>query len=44
MADHKHGEMDVSTHEKTYDGFMKATTWSVIAILVLLVLMAIFIS
>ena len=44
MADHKHGEMDISTHEKTYDGFMEATTWSVIAILVLLVLMAIFIS
>lgn len=44
MADHKHGEMDVKTHEKTFDGFMKFSTWSVIVILVLIVAMAIFIT
>ena len=44
MAEHKHGEMDVQDHEKTFDGFMKATTWSVIVIFALLILMAIFIT
>ena len=44
MAEHKHGEMNVDVQEKTYDGFMKATTWSVIVILAILSLMAIFIS
>ncbi len=44
MADHKHGEMDTKVQEKTFDGFMKFTTWSVILIVVLLVLMAMFIS
>ncbi|APX12294.1 aa3-type cytochrome c oxidase subunit IV [Tateyamaria omphalii] len=44
MADHKIGEMDVETQEKTFDGFMSWVTWSVVVILVLLVGMAIFIS
>ena len=44
MAEHKNGEMNVDVQEKTYDGFMKATTWSVIVILAILILMAIFIS
>ena len=44
MSDHKHGEMNVTEHEKMFDGFMKFTTWSVIVILLLLVGMALFIS
>lgn len=44
MADHKHGEMDVDVQEKTFDGFVKFITWSVILILLLLVWMALFIS
>ena len=44
MAEHKHGEMDIEVQEKTFDGFMTFTTKTVIAIIVLLVLMAIFIS
>lgn len=44
MADHKHGEMDIDVQEKTFDGFMKWTTWSVIAIFVILIGMAIFAS
>ncbi|WP_147109194.1 aa3-type cytochrome c oxidase subunit IV [Tateyamaria sp. syn59] len=44
MADHKIGEMDIETQEKTFDGFMSWVTWSVVVILVLLVGMAIFIS
>lgn len=44
MADHKHGDMDVSSQEKTFDGFMTWTTRIVIAIIVLFVWMAIFIT
>jgi hypothetical protein len=44
MAEHKHGEMNTEVQEKTFDGFMKFTTRTVIAIIVLLIWMAIFIS
>ena len=44
MAEHKVGEMNVETQEKTFDGFMSWVTWSVIVILVLIVGMAIFIT
>ncbi len=44
MADHKHGDMDIETQEKTFDGFMSWTTRIVIGIIVLLIWMAIFIS
>lgn len=44
MADHKHGEMDISTQEKTFNGFMAWTKWMVIVILALIVWMAIFIT
>ena len=44
MAEYKHGEMDITTQTKTFDGFMKFTTWTVVVLLVLLVLMAIFIT
>ena len=39
VAEHKHGEMDISTHEKTFEGFVKFVAWSVIIILVALVLL-----
>mgnify|MGYP000050044071 CR=1 FL=1 len=42
MADHKHGEMDISTQTETFDGFMSFVTKTVVVILVLVVLMAIF--
>jgi len=44
MADHKHGDMDVSEHEKTFEGFMSFTVWGTVILLVLIVLMAIFIT
>lgn len=44
MAEHKHGEMDVEDHEKTFEGFMNFTTKTVIVILVIIVGMAIFIT
>ena len=42
MADnHKHGEMKIHEQEKTFDGFIKATAYSVVAIFVVLVVIAI---
>jgi len=40
MADHKQGEMDITTQEKTFDGFMNMTTKAVIGIIVFLVFLA----
>lgn len=37
MAEHKHGEMDTSVQEKTFDGFMKMVTRTSIAIIFLLI-------
>ena len=37
MAEHKHGEMDIEVQEKTFDGFVKAVTWSAVAIIVALI-------
>lgn len=37
MAEHKHGEMDISVQEKTFDGFIKYSIWvAVVSICVLL--------
>ena len=44
MAEHKHGEMEIEVQEKTFDGFMKFTTWTVIVIFVVLIGLAIFAS
>ncbi|WP_317056027.1 aa3-type cytochrome c oxidase subunit IV [Roseovarius rhodophyticola] len=27
MSDHKHGDMDIKVQEKTFNGFIKASTW-----------------
>jgi hypothetical protein len=40
MAEHKHGSMDTSEHEKTFAGFMRFTTNTVIAIVVVLIFLA----
>ena len=37
MAEHKHGEMDISVQEKTIDGFVKMVTRTMIAIVFLLI-------
>lgn len=42
MADHKHGEMDITEQTATFEGFVKFTTWTVIAILGVLVFLAVF--
>ncbi len=42
MAEYKHGEMDIEVQTRTYEGFIRYTTWAVVAILVVLILLAIF--
>ncbi|MEM6888377.1 MAG: aa3-type cytochrome c oxidase subunit IV [Pseudomonadota bacterium] len=44
MADHKHGEMEVSDHEKMFNGFMRFVTNTVIVILLVIIGMAVFIT
>ena len=36
---HEHGKMDISTQEKTFAGFVRASTWSIVVIVVLLILL-----
>ena len=42
VADHKHGEMNIEDHEKAFAGFIRATKYVVIAVLVVLIFLAIF--
>lgn len=37
--EHKHGSMDTTEQEKTFNGFMNITKWSVILIIVALILL-----
>jgi len=40
MAEHKHGEMDITAQEKTFDGFMSMATKSAIGIIIFLIFLA----
>lgn len=40
MANHKHGEMDTSVQEKTFNGFISMVTKGSIAIICLLIFIA----
>ncbi len=40
MAEHKHGEMDTTDQEATFDGFIGFVTYTVIAIILALVFLA----
>ena len=40
MADHKHGEMDITVQEKTFDGFISMVTKGTVVIIVALILLA----
>ena len=44
MAEHKHGEMDISVQEKTFDGFIKWSVYVAGASIGILVFLAIFAS
>jgi len=40
MAEHKHGEMDTTVQEKTFEGFVKASAWVAGICILLLILIA----
>ena len=40
MAEHKHGSMDIKTHEKTFAGFVTFSKWVVILTICTLIFMA----
>lgn len=42
MADHKHGEMNIEEHEKTFAGFMNFSKNVVIVVICVLIFLAIF--
>jgi fumarate reductase subunit C len=42
MAEHEHGSMNIETQEKVFDGFMSFIARSVIVIIGILVIMALF--
>lgn len=42
MAEHKHGTMDITAHEKTFNGFVKLSTRVAITCIVALILITIF--
>lgn len=44
MSEHQMGTMDISQHRATYAGFMALTKYGSIAVVVLLVLLAIFVA
>ena len=39
-TDHKHGEMDTSVQEKTFEGFVKAAAYAVVGIALFLIFLA----
>jgi hypothetical protein len=41
MTEHKHGEMDITTQERTFAGFIRMVTWSCVIIIGILILLAI---
>lgn len=40
MAEHKHGEMDIKDHEKTFEGFIRISVWASALIILTLVFIA----
>ncbi len=40
MAEHKHGEMDITVQEKTFEGFVKWVGYSAVVIIISLILLA----
>ncbi|SLN21567.1 aa3-type cytochrome c oxidase subunit IV [Roseisalinus antarcticus] len=40
MAEHKHGEMDITVQEKTFNGFIRMVSRTAIVIVVALILLS----
>ena len=41
-SEHQPGSMDISQHKKSYAGFLTFSKWSLIGILLIMVLLAVF--
>lgn len=42
MAEHEHGKMDITEQKKTFEGFIRVSTWVVVISLGVLIFLAIF--
>ena len=40
MAEHKHGEMDIRSHQKTFNGFVHMVAWGAAIAICVLIFMA----
>ncbi|MFN3294415.1 MAG: aa3-type cytochrome c oxidase subunit IV [Gemmobacter sp.] len=40
MAEHKHGSMDIRVQEKTFEGFVRVSTWVVGIVIAVLIFLA----
>ena len=40
MSEHDDGNMDIEEHEKTFEGFARASAWSAVAVIVILLFLA----
>ncbi|MEM0944961.1 MAG: aa3-type cytochrome c oxidase subunit IV [Pseudomonadota bacterium] len=40
MAEHEHGSMDTTEHERTFDGFIKASAYVIVISVAILVFLA----
>lgn len=40
MAQHEHGKMDITTQEKTFEGFIRWVTWGAVISIVALIFLA----
>lgn len=40
MAEHRHGEMDITEQEKTFAGFMRWTVWALVIIAIVMIFLA----
>ncbi len=42
MAENKHGEMDTTQQEKTFEGFVRVSVWGVVVSIGILLFLALF--
>jgi hypothetical protein len=42
MAEHEHGEMDITTHEKTFESFLRFWVYVFTAAIAILIFLALF--
>ena len=40
VAHHEHGAMDVTDHQRTFDGFVRFMTWSAVLTILVLIFLA----